>query len=82
MSKKKTRRQAYKLLHKRKTKRGCSPKKQRDELLLITIKDYEKYAPIIEELNARGITADNMREHWDEVNELRPMLEQCQRGGV
>lgn len=82
MSKKKNRRQAYKPLHKRKVKRGSTPKKQRDEQQLVTIKDYEKYAPIIEELNARGITADNMREHWDEVNELRPMLEQCQRGGV
>lgn len=82
MSKKKTRRQAYKLLHKRKTKRGCSPKKQRDELLLITIKDYGRYVPLIEELKSHGITADNIRENWDEVNELRPMLEQCQRGGV
>lgn len=82
MNKKKTRRQAYKPLHKRKTKSGCTPKKQRDELLLITIKDYDKHVPFIEELKANGITPGNIREHWDEVNELRPMLEQCQRGGV
>ena len=82
MSKKKTRRQAYKPLHKRNTKRGCTPKKQRDEQQLVTIKDYGRYVPLIEELKAHGITPDNIREHWDEVNELRPMLEQCQRGGV
>lgn len=70
MSKKKTRRQAYKPLHKRKTKRGCTPKKQRDELLLVTIKDYDKYVPFIEELKAHGITADNIREHWAEAEEI------------
>lgn len=70
MSKKKTRRQAYKPLHKWKTKRGCTPKKQRDEQQLITIKDYDKHVPFIEELKAHGITPDNIREHWAEVEEI------------
>ena len=82
MSKKKTRRQAYKPLHKRKTKRGNSPKKQRDELLLITINNYDKYQPYMDELKRRGITHENVGERLEEVKELRPMLEQCQRGGV
>lgn len=70
MSKKKTRRQAYKPLHKWKTKRGCTPKKQRDEQQLVTIKDYGRYVPLIEELKSHDITPDNIREHWAEVEEI------------
>lgn len=70
MSKKKTRRQAYKPLHKRKIKRGSTPKKWRDEQQLVTIKDYSRYVPLIEELKAHGITAGNIREHWAEVEEI------------
>lgn len=70
MSKKKTRRQAYKPLHKRKVKRGSTPKKQRDEQHLVTIKDYGRYVPLIEELKSHGITPDNIREHWAEAEEI------------
>lgn len=81
MSKKKTRRQAYKPLHKRKVKRGSTPKKQRDEQQLVTIKDYDKYVPFIEELKAHGITHENVGERLEEVKELRPLLARCRKGG-
>lgn len=81
MNKKKTRRQAYKPPHKRNTKRGRTPKRRRDEVLLITINDYDKYAPQIWELKARGITHENFREHMAEVEALIPPLEQCRKGG-
>lgn len=65
---------------KKKAKKGNTPKRMRDEVLLITINDYDKYAPQIEELKARGITHENFREHMAEVEELRPLFEQCRKG--
>lgn len=72
---------SYKAKPKRKTKRGSTPKKKRDEMVLITIKDFDKYQPFIEELERRGITAENYREHMAEVEELSPLFEQCRKGG-
>ena len=72
---------SYKAKPKRKTRRGSTPKRMRDEVLLITINDYDKYAPQIEELKARGITHENFREHMAEVEALIPPLEQCRKGG-
>lgn len=55
---------SYKAKPKKEAKKGNTPKRMRDEVLLITINDYDKYAPQIEELKARGITP----------------LEQCRKG--
>ena len=65
---------------KKKAKKGNTPKRMRDEVLLITINDYDKYAPQIEELKARGITPENFREHMAEVEASIPPLEQCRKG--
>lgn len=72
---------SYKAKPKRKTRRGSTPKKKRDEMVLITIKDYDKYQPFLDELKRRGITAENYREHMAEVEELIPQFEQCRKGG-
>lgn len=80
MTKKKHRKQAYKPLHKRKTNKGNTPKRQLSEQMLVTIKDYDKYKPFIDELKRRGITPENFREHMAEVEELVPPLEQCRKG--
>lgn len=72
---------SYKAKPKRKTRRGSTPKKKRDEMVLITIKDYDKYQPFLDELKRRGITAENYREHMAEVEELSPLFEHCRKGG-
>lgn len=72
---------SYKAKPKRKTRRGSTPKKKRDEMVLITIKDYDKYQPFLDELKRRSITAENYREHMAEVEALNPMFEQCRKGG-
>ena len=72
---------SYKAKPKRKTKRGSTPKRKRDEMVLVTIKDFDKYQPWLDEMKRRGITAENYRERMAEVEELRPLFEQCRKGG-
>lgn len=72
---------SYKAKPKRKTRRGSTPKKKRDEMVLVTIKDYDKYQPFLDELKRRGTTAENYREHMAEVEALNPMFEKCRKGG-
>ena len=72
---------SYKAKPKRKTKRGSTPKRKRDEMVLVTIKDFDKYQPWLDEMKRRGITAENYREHMAEVEALNPMFEKCRKGG-
>ncbi|MBQ9473847.1 MAG: hypothetical protein IJU81_05505 [Bacteroidales bacterium] len=67
---------------KRKVKHGSTPKRKRDdELLLITVNNYDKYQPYMDELKRRGITHENVGERLEEVKELRPLPAQCRKEG-
>lgn len=74
---------SYKARPKRKTKKNGTPKRKpkSDEPMLITIKNYDKYKPLIDEMKRRGITPENFRERTDDIKELVPLIERCMKGG-